>query len=53
MPRVSMTMISMTMISMILIGMTRSGRMIMAFKAAVAGGTIAFRLAATLGCAVT
>lgn len=31
----------------------RTGLMIMAFKAAVAGGTIAFRLAATLECAVT
>lgn len=44
---------TMIMISVILVGMTRIGRMIMAFKAAVAGRTIAFRLAATLGCAVT
>ncbi len=40
-----MSMIGMTMI--------RVGLVIMAFKAAIASGTIAVRLAATLRCAVT
>ena len=50
---ISATLISVTLISVTLIAMTLIGLLIMTFEAAIAGRTVAFRLTATLGRAIT